>query len=84
MSDFDPTNRGALFPNDKKTNPAQPDYKGKVNINGVEYWLDGWKKTSKDGSKKFLSLSATPKVAPAENPAPSPAPADTQTEPDPF
>jgi hypothetical protein len=61
---FDGTNRGALFRDDKKSKPEDRDYSGSINIAGVEYWLSGWAKTSKKGTK-FLSLSVKPK-APVE------------------
>lgn len=52
---YDNTNRGVLFINDRKERDNQPDRTGSINIEGVEYFLDGW---IKDGSKgKFLSLS---------------------------
>jgi len=61
---FDDTNRGVLFRDDKKAKPEDRDYSGSINIGGTEYWLSGWIKTSKKGSK-FLSLSIKPK-APVE------------------
>lgn len=52
---YDNTNRGVLFINERKEKDTQPDRTGSINIEGVEYFLDGW---IKDGSKgKFLSLS---------------------------
>jgi hypothetical protein len=59
---FDDTNRGVLFRDEKKSEPADRDYSGSINIAGVEYWLSGWTKTSKKGTK-FLSLSVKPKAA---------------------
>jgi uncharacterized protein (DUF736 family) len=53
-------NSGSLFINDKKEQENHPDYKGSVKIGGREYWLSGWKKSTKDG-KKWLSLSAKAK-----------------------
>lgn len=53
---YDNTNRGALFVNEKRTQPNHPNYTGMLNVGGVEYWLSGWTKESKSG-KKFLSLS---------------------------
>jgi hypothetical protein len=61
---FDDTNRGVLFREEKKSKPEDRDYSGSINIGGTDYWLSGWVKTSKKGSK-FLSLSVKPK-APAE------------------
>ena len=57
MTEFSNVNRGVLFNNkDKKTQDTHPDYSGSINANGVDYWLSGWIKESKDG-KKFFSLS---------------------------
>ena len=55
---YDNTNTGALFKNDKGDNEKRPDYKGSVNIDGSDYWLSAWIKTKKDGSGKFMSLKA--------------------------
>jgi hypothetical protein len=60
MADFDNTNRGSLFKNDKKLEEKHPDMNGTINIEGTEYWISGWKKVSKAGSG-FLSLSVRPK-----------------------
>lgn len=40
--DFDNTNRGVLFPNDKGDNEARPDYTGKINVDGVDKRLAAW------------------------------------------
>ena len=61
MAEFDNSNRGVLFNNkDKKRKDTDPDYSGSINFNGVDCWLSGWIKESKDG-KKFFSLSVKPK-----------------------
>lgn len=52
---YDNTNTGALFINDKGDNEKRPDYRGKVNIEGTEYSVSGWKRTSQTG-KPYLSL----------------------------
>ncbi len=57
---FDNTNSGALFKNDKGGNERRPDYRGTLNVNGVEYDLSAWLKTSKKGDK-YMSLSVQPK-----------------------
>lgn len=58
--EYDNTNRGSLFDNDKKEKETHPDFTGSINVDGKEYWLNGWKKTSKAG-KRFFSLSVKPK-----------------------
>jgi len=53
---YDDTNTGALFINDKGENDKRPDRKGKINIEGVEYQISGWLRTPKSGGAQFLSL----------------------------
>ena len=71
---YDNTNGGALFHNDRKEKETHPEFRGNINVDGKEYWIKGWKKSSKAGMK-FVSLSVTAKDAPKEAPA---------TEEDPF
>lgn len=59
---FDNTNSGALFKNDKDGKESRPDYKGTLNVNGTDYWISAWLKSSKAGSK-YMSLSVQPKEA---------------------
>lgn len=72
MSDYDNTNTGALFKNDKKSTERHPDYKGTANIEGTEYWVSAWIKVSKNG-QKFMSFSYTPKEEQAPKPQASQA-----------
>lgn len=58
--DYDNNMRGFLMKNTKKKKDTQPDYKGSVVVDGVEYWLSGWINTSKKGDK-FMSLNLQPK-----------------------
>ena len=51
MSEYDNNNRGVLFKNDKKETDNHPDYKGRIDVNGQEYWLSAWIKDRKDGGK---------------------------------
>ena len=76
MATFDSTNRGVIFVNDKKAEGSkQPDRTGSINIEGVEYFLDGWLKTSQAGAK-FMSLSVKRKdVQPQRQEAPRQSPA---------
>jgi|TARA_R110002020_G_scaffold207891_5_gene413475 uncharacterized protein (DUF736 family) len=72
--EYDNTNGGALFPNDRKEKESHPDFRGNINIEGKDYWIKGWKKSSKSGMK-FMSLSVTPKEAT------KPAPASNEEDP---
>ena len=62
---YDDTNRGVLFKNDRKETDQQPDYTGKVNVQGEEKRLAGWIRQSKAG-KTFLSLSISDPLPPPE------------------
>ena len=68
MAEFDNNNRGNLFKNDKKLEDRHPDMNGSINIEGTEYWISGWKKTSKAGSG-FISLSVRPKQEQTSKPS---------------
>jgi len=57
-------NTGAIFKNDKKTAETQPDYKGKVNVNGADMEVALWLKTSQAGMKYFSATFQEPYVKP--------------------
>lgn len=60
---YDNTNKGAIFKNDRKQNERQPDYNGTINVEGKEYFISCWIKESQSG-KKFFSTSLTAKEQP--------------------
>jgi hypothetical protein len=55
---YDNTNSGALFRNDKAQSEKHPTHTGKINIEGRDYYLNAWIKEGKKG--KFFSLSVKP------------------------
>lgn len=58
---YDNSNRGVLFKNDRKEKDTHPDYKGSyTDGNGQEFWLSAWLKKDKNGNT-FMSLSTTAK-----------------------
>jgi uncharacterized protein (DUF736 family) len=67
---YDNTNSGALFKNDRKETDRHPDYRGDANINGKDVWVAAWIKESKNG-KKFMSLSFTEKDEQKQKPVPA-------------
>ena len=66
--EFDETNRGVLFKNHKREKDSHPQYTGKLNVEGAEYWVSAWLKEAKNG-EKFFSISIKEKESkPAERP----------------
>jgi hypothetical protein len=56
-------NSGSVFPNERKREGKNDaDLTGQAMVGGVEYWVNGWGKKTKDG-RKWLSLSFRPKAA---------------------
>jgi len=56
--EYDNTNKGALWDNLNKKSSTHPDFRGKLNVNGDEYWVSCWRR--RDGAKvtsPVLSLS---------------------------
>ena len=61
MPEYDNTNTGALFRNDKDGNEKRPDYKGSLDVNGEQFWISAWIRESKNDGRKFMSLKIEPK-----------------------
>ena len=41
---YDNTNRGGIWKNDRKEKDTHPDFTGNLNVEGVEYWFNAWKR----------------------------------------
>lgn len=81
---YDDTDRGALFKNQRKESDRHPDYTGQLNVGGDDYRLSAWIKTDKNGAK-YMSLSVKPKdEAPKQEPAAQPVAADAFDDDIPF
>ena len=74
-ANYDKTNKGTLRKNDKKQEDWHPDYRGQVNVEGVEYWIDATLKQWDDGTR-YMALKVRrkePVAPPASSPASKPA-----------
>ena len=69
MTDFDNTNKGVAFINDKKESDKHPAHKGKGNFNGVDFEFSIWENTSKEG-KAYMSFSFQEPFVPVVQDAP--------------
>jgi uncharacterized protein (DUF736 family) len=69
--EYDNTNRGAIFKNDRKEKDTHPDYRGKINVDGVDKEISLWVKQSKDG-KSFFSASISEPYVKTESAPPKP------------
>jgi hypothetical protein len=60
--EYDNTNRGSIWKNDKKDKDTHPDFTGSLNVGGVEYWVSAWKRKEGAAAKApALSFSVKPK-----------------------
>lgn len=59
MTEYSNTNKGTLGKARERKTDKHPEYTGKINVEGRDYWLSGWVREGKDG--KFFSLSVKPK-----------------------
>lgn len=59
---YDNSNRGALFRNLDKADDRHADFKGNINANGQEFWVDGWLRKSQKGTR-YLALRLKAKTA---------------------
>lgn len=67
MTQYDNTNRGAIWKNDRKEKDTHPDFKGELDVEGVTYWVSAWKRKP-DASDKSPALSFS--IQKKENKAP--------------
>lgn len=54
---YNDTNRGIISKNSFRDKDTQPTHKGRINIEGVWYWLSGWTNPKVDPAREFQSLS---------------------------
>lgn len=70
MSQYDNNMTGALFANKDRKSDKHPNARGSCEIDGKEYWVSAWTKTSKNG-ERYQSLAFTAKEEQTDKPAPA-------------
>ena len=53
MSEYDNTNKGAIWKNDN-SNPNAPQYKGTLNVDGEDYQISAWRNTTENTKAPVL------------------------------
>lgn len=87
MANYDNSNSGALFANERKRSENSPSHTGECQTTCphcgavTEFWLSAWVKSAKSSGKRFFSLAFTAKDQPNQS-APAPAPAGGNDEED--
>ena len=44
VTSYDDSDRGAIWKNERKERDTQPDFTGNAIIDGVDWWVSGWKR----------------------------------------
>jgi len=57
MTEYSNTNRGTLGKNKNPKSEKSPPYSGKLNVEGVDYWVSGWVQKNGQTGEPFFSLS---------------------------
>lgn len=84
MSQYDDTNKGAIWANQKKLTDRHPDFTGQANVDGAEYWVSAWRRGPGDKpNSPSLRFSLTPKEE-RKDPVRDERPADTFEDEIPF
>lgn len=72
MTQHDNTNRGAIWKNERKEQETHPDFTGSLNVEGIDYFFDAWKRKP-DASEKAPALSFRVKRKDKQNASPQAA-----------
>jgi len=57
---YDNTNSGTLGKNKNPKSDKSPEYTGRLNVDGTDYYLSAWVKENSKTGEKFFSLSVKP------------------------
>ena len=72
MTEYDNTNRGSVWKNDRKYEEWQPDFTGSINVEGVEFFIDAWR--PKPGASERAPVLSFRVKRKDKQPAAAPAP----------
>ena len=72
-------NTGAIFKNDNKTAENQPDYRGKMMVDGQQWEISLWVRESQATGKKYFSAAIKEPYVKQEAPTPAPEAAPIST-----
>ena len=71
---YDNTNRGSVWKNKRKEKDTHPDFTGSLNVDGVEFWVNAWRrKDDASPDSPALTFTVRPKEARQERQASPPA-----------
>jgi hypothetical protein len=71
MTQYDNTNRGAIWRNEKKRpDKRDPDFTGTINVDGAEYYLSGWLPDPERKGPKTPAMTYSVRRMDDENPRP--------------
>jgi len=59
--EYDNTNRGSIWKNEKRETDKHPHLTGSLNVEGTEYWVSAWAK-DKNGNPKAPELTFSIKL----------------------
>lgn len=60
--EYDNTNRGSVWKNEKKEKDTHPDFTGTLDVRGEQFWVSAWKRKDGAGPKApVLTFSVKPK-----------------------
>ena len=66
---YDNEKNGSIFLNERKTEDWHSDFRGNIVVEGVEYYINGYKNVSKDGLTPYIKIQLKEKLSGARTAA---------------
>jgi hypothetical protein len=73
MTEYDNTDKGSIWKNEKKETDRHPDFTGSANVGGHDYWVSAWRRKDGDSPKSpalrfsFKLKDGQPRTAPKKS-----------------